>query len=60
MMGKMGWEEGEELTNRFMTKAVERAQGKVEARFDIRKNLLKFDDVMNDQRKTIFEQRMNS
>ena len=59
MMGKMGWEEGEELTNRFMTKAVERAQGKVEARnFDIRKNLLKFDDVMNDQRKTIFEQRM--
>ncbi len=59
MMGKMGWEEGEELTNRFMTKAVERAQGKVEARnFDIRKNLLKFDDVMNDQRKAIFEQRM--
>lgn len=59
MMGKMGWEEGEELTNRFMTKAVERAQSKVEARnFDIRKNLLKFDDVMNDQRKTIFEQRM--
>jgi preprotein translocase subunit SecA len=59
MMGKMGWEEGEELTNRFMTKAVERAQTKVEARnFDIRKNLLKFDDVMNDQRKTIFEQRM--
>ncbi|WP_366523837.1 preprotein translocase subunit SecA [uncultured Algimonas sp.] len=59
MMGKMGWEEGEELTNRFMSKAVERAQGKVEARnFDIRKNLLKFDDVMNDQRKTIFEQRM--
>lgn len=59
MMGKMGWEEGEELTNRFMTKAVERAQGKVEAKnFDIRKNLLKFDDVMNDQRKAIFEQRM--
>ena len=59
MMGKMGWEEGEELTNRFMTKAVERAQTKVEARnFDTRKNLLKFDDVMNDQRKTIFEQRM--
>ena len=59
MMGKMGWEEGEELTNRFMTKAVEKAQGKVEARnFDVRKNLLKFDDVMNDQRRTIFEQRM--
>ncbi len=59
MMGKMGWEEGEELTNRFMTKAVERAQVRVETRnFDIRKNLLKYDDVMNDQRKTIFEQRM--
>ena len=59
MMGKMGWEEGENLTNRFMTKAVERAQVRVEQRnFDIRKNLLKYDDVMNDQRKTIFEQRM--
>ncbi len=59
MMGKMGWEEGETLTNRFMTKAVERAQVKVEQRnFDIRKNLLKYDDVMNDQRKTIFEQRL--
>jgi len=59
MMGKMGWEEGEELTNRFMSKAVERAQVRVETRnFDIRKNLLKYDDVMNDQRKTIFEQRM--
>jgi len=59
MMGKMGWEEGESLTNRFMTKAVERAQIRVEARnFDIRKNLLKYDDVMNDQRKTIFEQRL--
>ncbi len=59
MMGKMGWEEGENLTNRFMTKAVERAQVKVETRnYDIRKNLLKFDDVMNDQRKTIFEQRL--
>jgi len=59
MMGKMGWEEGENLTNRFMSKAVERAQVKVETRnFDIRKNLLKYDDVMNDQRKTIFEQRL--
>ena len=59
MMGSMGWEEGESLTNRFMTKAVERAQVRVETRnFDIRKNLLKYDDVMNDQRKTIFEQRM--
>jgi len=59
MMGKMGWEEGESLTNKFMTKAVERAQVRVEQRnFDIRKNLLKYDDVMNDQRKTIFEQRL--
>ncbi len=59
MMEKMGWEEGENLTNRFMSKAVERAQVKVEQRnFDIRKNLLKYDDVMNDQRKTIFEQRL--
>ncbi len=59
MMGKLGWEEGESLTNKFMSKAVERAQGRVETRnFDIRKNLLKYDDVMNDQRKTIFEQRL--
>ncbi|WP_371396164.1 preprotein translocase subunit SecA [Fretibacter rubidus] len=59
MMSKLGWEEGENLTNRFMTKAVERAQVRVETRnFDIRKNLLKYDDVMNDQRKTIFDQRM--
>ena len=42
-----------------MTKAIERAQAKVEARnFDIRKNILKYDDVMNDQRKVIFEQRL--
>ena len=60
MMGKLGWEEGESLTNKFMSKAVERAQVRVETRnFDIRKNLLKYDDVMNDQRKTIFEQRLD-
>ena len=60
MMGKMGWDEGESLTNRFMSKAVERAQVRVETRnFDIRKNVLKYDDVMNDQRKTIFEQRLD-
>ncbi len=59
MMGTMGWEEGEELTNRFMSKAVERAQVRVEQQhFNSRKNLLKYDDVMNDQRKTIFEQRL--
>ncbi len=59
MMSSMKFEEGEHLTNRFMSKAVERAQVRVEQRnFDIRKNLLKYDDVMNDQRRTIFEQRM--
>ena len=58
MMEKMGWEKGEALTNRFMTKSVETSQKRVETRnFDQRKNLLKYDDVMNDQRKTIFEQR---
>ena len=58
MMDKMGWEEGESMANRMMSKSVETAQKRVEARnFDIRKNLLKYDDVMNDQRKTIFEQR---
>ena len=59
MMGKMGWEEGENLTSRFMTKAVERAQVRVEQQhFDSRKNILKYDDVMNDQRKQIFDQRL--
>jgi len=48
MMGKMGWEEGEELTNRFMSKAVERAQVRVETRnFDIRKNLLNLQQLDN-------------
>ena len=47
------------MANRMMTKSVETAQKRVEARnFDIRKNLLKYDDVQNDQRKTIFEQRL--
>ena len=59
MMQKFGWEEGEQIENRFMTKSIETSQKRVETRnFDIRKNLLKYDDVMNDQRKTIFEQRM--
>jgi len=58
-MSKFGWEEGEQIENRFMTKSIETSQKRVETRnFDIRKNLLKYDDVMNDQRKTIFEQRM--
>ena len=59
MMEKMGWKEGESMATRMLTKSVETAQKRVEARhFDIRKNLLKFDDVQNDQRKTIFEQRL--
>ncbi|MDR0942317.1 MAG: preprotein translocase subunit SecA, partial [Holosporales bacterium] len=49
---------GEEMSFRFMSKAIEKAQQRVEAyNFDIRKQLLKYDDVMNDQRKMIYEQR---
>ena len=59
MLQKLGLEEGESITHPWVTKAIEKAQGKVEARnFDIRKNILKYDDVMNDQRKVIFEQRL--
>ena len=59
MLEKLGLEEGESITHPWVTKAIERAQAKVEARnFDIRKNILKYDDVMNDQRKVIFEQRL--
>jgi preprotein translocase subunit SecA len=58
MLQKLGLEEGEAIIHPWVNKAIEKAQGKVEARnFDVRKNLLKFDDVMNDQRKAIFEQR---
>ncbi|MEM8787745.1 MAG: preprotein translocase subunit SecA [Pseudomonadota bacterium] len=58
MLQRLGMEEGEAIVHPWINKALEKAQKKVEARnFDIRKNLLKFDDVMNDQRKTIFEQR---
>ena len=64
MLQKLGLEEGEAIVHPWINKALEKAQQKVEARnFDIRKNLLKFDDVMNDQRKVIYEQRkelMNS
>ncbi|HHG89845.1 MAG TPA: preprotein translocase subunit SecA [Devosia sp.] len=60
MLEKLGLEDGESITHPWVTKAIERAQGKVEARnFDIRKNILKYDDVMNDQRKVIFEQRLD-
>jgi preprotein translocase subunit SecA len=59
MLGRLGLEQGESITHPWVSKAIERAQGKVEARnFDIRKNILKYDDVMNDQRKVIFEQRL--
>ena len=58
MMRKLGLEEGEAIVHPWVNKALEKAQQKVEARnFEIRKNLLKFDDVMNDQRKVIYEQR---
>ncbi|MEL7430129.1 MAG: SEC-C metal-binding domain-containing protein, partial [Pseudomonadota bacterium] len=58
MLKKLGLQEGEAIVHPWINKALERAQKKVEARnFDIRKNLLKFDDVMNDQRKAIFDQR---
>jgi len=60
MLQRLGLEEGEAIVHPWVNKAIEKAQGKVEARnFDIRKNLLKFDDVMNDQRKAIFEQRLD-
>ncbi len=59
VLQKLGLEEGEAIAHPWINKALERAQSKVEARnFDIRKNLLKYDDVMNDQRKVIFEQRI--
>jgi preprotein translocase subunit SecA len=58
MLQKLGLEEGEAIMHPWVNKALEKAQQKVEARnFEIRKNLLKFDDVMNDQRKVIYEQR---
>jgi len=58
IMGKFGLKEGESIDHPWINKALERAQQRVEARnFDIRKTLLKFDDVMNDQRQVIFEQR---
>ena len=59
MLQKLGLEEGEAIMHTWINKALEKAQAKVEARnFDIRKNLLKYDDVMNDQRKVIFEHRI--
>ncbi len=58
MLQKLGLKDGEAIIHPWINKALEKAQKKVEARnFDIRKNLLKYDDVMNDQRKVVFEQR---
>lgn len=59
MLNTLGMKEGEAIAHPWVNKSLERAQAKVEGRnFDIRKQLLKFDDVMNDQRKAIFGQRM--
>jgi preprotein translocase subunit SecA len=59
VLGKLGMDEGEAIIHPWVNKSLERAQAKVEGQnFDIRKQLLKFDDVMNDQRKAIFEQRL--
>ncbi|MBM08687.1 MAG: preprotein translocase subunit SecA [Magnetovibrio sp.] len=58
MLQKLGLEDGEAIVHPWVNKALEKAQQKVEAHnFEIRKNLLKFDNVMNDQRKVIYEQR---
>ncbi len=59
MLQKLGLKDGEAIVHPWINRALEKAQQKVEARnFDIRKNILKYDDVMNDQRKVIFEQRI--
>jgi preprotein translocase subunit SecA len=59
VLQRLGLKENEAIVHSWINKALEKAQQKVEARnFDIRKNLLKFDNVMNDQRKVIFEQRV--
>ena len=60
MLKTLGLSEGESIQHSWITKALERAQKKVEGRnFDVRKTLLKFDDVLNDQRKNIFDQRLD-
>tara|TARA_B100001093_G_C26840413_1_gene1020296 strand:+ start:1 stop:1410 length:1410 start_codon:yes stop_codon:yes gene_type:complete len=60
MLKKLGLKENESIDHSWINKAIERAQEKVEGRnFDIRKTLIKFDDVMNDQRQVIFSQRLD-
>ena len=58
MLQKLGLKENESIDHPWINKAMERAQKKVEVNFDIRKTLIKFDDVMNDQRQVIFNQRL--
>jgi len=59
MLQKLGLKEDEAIVHPWINKALEKAQQKVEARnFDARKNILKYDDVMNDQRKVVFDQRI--
>lgn len=59
VLGTLGMKEGEAIVHPWVNKSLEKAQAKVEGRnFDIRKQLLKFDDVMNEQRKVIFSQRL--
>ncbi|EAQ04005.1 preprotein translocase, SecA subunit [Pseudooceanicola batsensis HTCC2597] len=59
VLSSLGMKEGEAIIHPWVNKSLERAQAKVEGRnFDMRKNVLKFDDVMNDQRKIVFKQRM--
>jgi preprotein translocase subunit SecA len=59
ILQRLGLEQGEAIAHPWVNKALEKAQQKVEARnFEMRKNLLKFDNVLNDQRKVIFEQRL--
>lgn len=59
MLRRLGLQEGEAITHAWITRSIEKAQQKVEAHnYEVRKNLLKFDDVMNNQRKVIYEQRI--
>ena len=60
MLQRLGLKEGEAIIHPWINKALEKAQQKVEARnYDMRKNVLKYDDVLNDQRKVVFEQRLD-
>ncbi|MBI4872963.1 MAG: preprotein translocase subunit SecA [Candidatus Riflebacteria bacterium] len=61
LMDRLGWEEGEPLQHRMISNAIERAQKRVENHhFEIRKQVLKYDDVMNEQRTTVYNQRQQA